>query len=118
MSKVHTQIPADFTPRFLEHLDGRTIAAKVLRQRLEEYQEDLGGEASLSYAQKSLAKRAIWLETYLETSEAMAATGETVDIGKQVQALNSYLGILRTLGLERRAKEVPDLQTYLKKRKQ
>jgi len=110
-------LPSEFKPRFLDTLDGRTQAARNLRQRLAELSSDLGGEDHLSYAQRSLCRRVIWLESWLETQEAKAAEGEDINIGQQVQAMNSLLGILRTLGLERRARDVtPDLQTYLRQR--
>jgi hypothetical protein len=107
-------LPDRFTPRFLDRLDGRTQAARILRQRLAELQSDLGGD--LSYQQASLTKRCIWLESWIETQEAKAAEGEDVSIGQQVQALNSLLGLYRTLGLERKAREVPDLASYLAKK--
>lgn len=111
-----TAMPTEFTPRFLEHLDGRTVAARTMRHRLVELHNDLGGEAALSYQQKVICRRIIWLESWIETMEAHAAEGEDVDIGKQVQALNSLIGCLKALGLERRSRDVPDLQTYLKQR--
>jgi len=107
-------LPDRFTPRFLDRLDGRTQAARALRQRLAELESDLGGE--LSYQQSSLARRVIWLESWLETQEAKAAEGEDVAIGQQVQAINSLIGLYRILGIERRARDVPDLQTWMKNR--
>lgn len=106
-------LPNDFTPRFLESLDGRTIAARMLRERLAEVQSDLGGADSLSYAQRSIARRAIWLESWLETQEFHAAKGQQIDIGRQTQALNTLLGLFRAIGLERRARDVPSLHEYL-----
>ena len=109
-------LPAEFRPRFLDALDGRTQTAKVLRQRLTEIQGDLGGEGSLSYAKRSLARRAVWLESWIETQEVKAADGDEIAIGQQVQAVNSLIGLLKTLGLERKAKDVPSLQQYLAQR--
>lgn len=109
-------LPSEFRPRFLDTLDGRTQTARVLRQRLAEIQSDLGGADQLSYAQRSLARRAVWLEAWIETQEANAADGEKIEIGQQVSALNSLIGILKTLGLERKASQVPDLATYLKRK--
>ena len=105
-------LPDRFTPRFLDRLDGRTSAARALRQRLAELESDLGGE--LSYQQGSLARRVIWLESWLETQEAKAADGEDVQIGQQVQAINSLIGLYRILGIARQARDVPTLQQYLK----
>jgi len=111
-------LPDEFTPRFLDALDGRTVVAKTLRARLSEIMADLGGEDQLSYAQRSLVRRAVWLESWIETQEAAAAEGEQVDIGRQVQALNSLVGLWRTLGLERRQKNAPTLQEYLRSKEQ
>lgn len=107
------EIPTQFEPRFLEHMDQRTVAARELRQRLNAITDDLGGADQLSYARRSLVRRAVWLESWLETQEAKAAQGEDVDIGRQTQALNALLGLYKTIGLERRAKEVPSLHDYL-----
>lgn len=106
-------VPAEFRPKFLDTLDGRTQTAKVLRQRLADLVSDLGGESRLSYAKRSLCRRAIWLEAWIETQEASAAEGEDVAIGQQVQAVNALIGILKTLGLDREAAEVPTLTEYL-----
>lgn len=109
-------LPAEFRPRFLDTLDGRTQTAKVLRQRLAEIQDDLGGEGALSYAKRSLARRAVWLEAWLETQEANAAEGGEINIGQQVQAVNSLIGLLKTLGLERKARDIPSLRDYMEAR--
>ena len=95
-----------FEPRFLEHMDGRTVAARMLRQRLAEIHADLGGEPSLSYAQKSLARQALWIESWLETQQHASTLGSTPDVGRMTQAVNTLLGLWRTLGLERRAAPV------------
>lgn len=111
-------LPEEFTPKFLDQLDGRTVVARTLRARLGEIMGDLGGEDQLSYAQRSLARRAVWLESWIETQEAEAADGKQVDIGRQVQALNSLVGLWRTLGLERRQKNAPSLREYIKAKEQ
>jgi hypothetical protein len=105
-------LPSEFTPRFLETLDGRSKASRELRDRLERLQGDAGGPA-LSYARQSLCRRAVWLESYVETMEARAAEGEPIDIAQQVQALNSLIGLYRAIGLERVARDIPTLQAYL-----
>ena len=110
-------LPADFSPRFLDHMDGRTVAARELRRRLDEVHQDLGGADSLSYSVRSLVRRAIWLESWLESQEALAAEGHDIDVGKQTSALNTLLGIWKSLGLERRAKDVPSLRQYAEQRR-
>lgn len=108
--------PTKFAPNWLDTLDGRTGIAQEMRQRYKAMTTDLGGHDRLSYAQRSLVSRALWLEYWLQEQERTLATGGEFDVGKWVQAANSLQGILTKLGLERQSKEVPDLQSYIKSR--
>lgn len=109
-------IPQKFTHGWLSELDGRTGIAQVMRERYAAFTADLGGVESLSYAKRSLVERALWLEYWLARQEQSLASGSDFDVGKWVQAANSLQGILTKLGLERQAKDVPDLQTFIKQR--
>lgn len=109
-------LPNEFKPRFLDSLDGRTQAARELRRRLDELQTDLGGEGRLSYARRSLCRRAIWLESFIETCESETALGGQPNVGVQLQALNTLVGLYRSLGLDRVAAEVSDLSTWIEKK--
>ena len=108
MSK-QTEIPASYSPDFLEKLDGRSNIAKAITSRLQALETDLGGRDALSYQQRSLIKRAVWMEAIIEQQEAALARGEEVDQGKLTQAVNSLIGLLKTLGLQRVAKQAPDV---------
>jgi len=110
------QIPEKYTPGYLESLDGRTGIAQIMRERYRAFTDDLGGADRLSYAQRSLVERALWLEYWLAEQEQSLARGAAFDVGKWTQAANSLQGILTKLGLERQAKEVPNLQDYLNAR--
>lgn len=110
------EIPAKFETGWLEQLDGRRNIAKNLRARFDEIASDLGGVDSLSYMQRSLVERALWLEYWLSSQERELAVGAAFDVSRWVQAANSLQGIYNRLGIERRAKDVPDLQTYLRQR--
>lgn len=114
-SQKPAEIPAKFSENFLEGLDQRCRVAKELKARLDELMQDLGGEGALSYQQKSLCKRAVFLEATIESREAAIAKGETVDLGPLVQAVNSLIGAFRILGLHRRSKEI-NLHEYLRQR--
>jgi len=109
-------VSAKFANGWLDGLDGRLSLAKELRQRFETLTNDLGGSDSLSYAQRSLCERALWLEYWLATQERDLANGAEFDVGRWVQAANSLQGIFAKLGLERVAKDVPDLQDWIKGR--
>lgn len=108
--------PDKFTKGWLESLDGRTAVAQVMRERWQHFTRDLGGVDRLSYAQRSLVERALWLEYWLQTQEQELATGGDFDVGRWTQAANALQGILAKLGLERQARDVPNLAEYLAKR--
>jgi len=109
-------VSVKFANGWLDSLDGRLGLARELRLRFETLTNDLGGSDSLSYAQRSLCERALWLEYWLATQEKDLANGGEFDVGKWVQAANSLQGIFAKLGLRRVAKNVPDLQDWLRQR--
>ncbi|OLO10633.1 hypothetical protein BTW10_13075 [Chromohalobacter japonicus] len=109
-------IPEKFAPGYMGDLDGRTGIAQMMRERYASMTSDLGGPENLSYAQRSLVERALWLEFWLQRQEVELAKGESFDVGKWVQAANGLQGILTKLGLERKAKDVPNLSDYLAQR--
>ena len=102
-----------FNTGWLADLDGRTAIAQVMRERYQAFTNDLGGVERLSYAQRSLVERALWLEYWLAQQEQALAGGADFDVGKWTQAANSLQGILSKLGLDRVARDVPDLAQYL-----
>ncbi len=111
-----SELPERYSEDWLAKLDGRTAIARVIRDRLEDLQTDLGGRDQLSYQQRSLTKRAVWMEAVIEQQELALARGEPVDQGKLTQSVNSLIGLLKTLGLERKAQDVPTLAEYLRNR--
>lgn len=112
MSK-QAKVPAEFTPQWLAALDARTTVAQAMRSRYTEICSDLGGEARLSYLQRSLIARYMWSEYWVQKTEQAMARGEVIDIGKYVQASNNLVGLSNKLGLERQAKDLPNLADYL-----
>lgn len=114
MSDKHAEVPQQYAPGWLDALDGRYGVARELRQRFAEVCNDLGGADRLSYMQRSLAERGLWLEYWLSTQEQALVKGGKMDVSRWIQAANSLQGIYSRLGLERKAKDVPDLQTYLR----
>ena len=110
------QVASKYSPGCLMDLDGRTAVAQIMRDRWQSLTDDLGGLDALSYAQRSLAERALWLEYWMQQQEQALATGAEFDVGKWTQAANSLQGILSKLGLHRQARDVPDLGTFIKAR--
>jgi hypothetical protein len=107
-------IPDKQSPGWLASLDGRTCVAQDMAGRFDEICRDLGGADRLSYMQRSLIERALWIEYWLASQERELAEGREVDTGRYVQAANGLQGIFNRLGLERRARDVtPDLASYI-----
>ena len=111
-------IPDKFAAGYIDRLDGRTAIAQDMRARWQAMTADLGGEATLSYSQLSLVERALWLEHWLAVQERALADGDyqSFDAGRWTQACNALQGILKTLGIERRARDVTSLADYIKGR--
>jgi hypothetical protein len=115
-TKTQQPVPPRFTTGWLGDLDGRLSLAKELRQRFESMTNDLGGSDSLSYVQRSLCERALWLEFWLSQQERDLANGTDFNVSGWIQATNSLQGIFSKLGLRRRAKDVPTLDGWIASR--
>jgi hypothetical protein len=111
-------IPPQFNNGWLDALDFRTAMAKEMRDRFVALTNDLGGADRLSYAQRSLCERALWLEFWLASQERSLAAGAEFDAGKWTQACNALQGIFTKLGLKRVPRDVPDLSQWLREREQ
>ncbi|PTE18070.1 hypothetical protein [Phaeovulum veldkampii] len=110
------QAPERYSQGWIAGLDMRTALGRDMAARYLTVCDDLGGEASLSYAQRSLIERALWAEYWLASQERELAEGREFDAGRWTQASNALLGLWRTLGLERKAKDVTDLSSYLRRK--
>jgi hypothetical protein len=98
----------------LNHLDGRTMAARRARELIEAIESDLGGGDHLSEGAKQLVQRAACLGAFIESCEAQWLGGEAVELSDYLAAINSQRRVLATIGLERRAREVtPTVAAYL-----
>lgn len=91
--------PKRQTASWLSRLDGRLAIAQEMRRRYQALVDDLGGEEQLSYMQRSLIERALWLEYWLAEQERALAEGRDFDVGKWVQAVNSLQGLYSRLGI-------------------
>lgn len=115
--KCNGDIPEKYIPGWLDQLDGRYAVAKDVRSRFEALSADLGGLDTLSYQQRSLVERAVWLEYWLSRQERdLAAGAKDFNVGVWVQASNALLGLFRHLGLQRVPKPTEDLHSYMRRR--
>lgn len=109
-------IPTKFNNGWLDQLDGRTGIAQIMRERYTELTNDLGGLNALSYQQRSLVERALWLEYWLAQQEQALASGDEFNVGQWVQASNALQGLYSKLGLARVIKDPINLSDYIKQK--
>jgi len=104
-------LPAKYEPGYFGKLDGRTTLAKAMAANYDQIVADLGGMDSLSYFQRSLIERALWMEGVIQKYEHELATAdkETAEtiLGKWTQMVNAYAGLCRQLGLEKQSSNKP-----------
>lgn len=114
-SDLPTTLPARFSRRFAWDLDRRSVLAREVAQDLYELWTDLGGYESLSAMERVLCERATFIRQRLLQHETAVLAGQDppMTVHEHVGATNSLLGILKALGLRRRAKEVGSLREYL-----
>jgi len=111
--KKQTTLPARFKPNFLDEADGRIATVKELRRRIDLLKVDT---ASDSYQKDILCQRAVFIACQLETQERAAIEGGEFHPGTYTQMVNALVGLLRSLGLEKQAKEVESLEAYAAKK--
>lgn len=103
----------------LPDLDHRGAWARRFRDLIALHIADLGGIENCSQAELALVRHVAQLRLQLELQEQLwAERFDGVAPVKRLQDYQRVVGtlrrVLKTLGLERRAKDVtPDLQTYL-----
>ena len=96
------RLPATFEPRLLDSVDGRFTVVKILKERTARLQAETGAD---SFARQVLCERAIFMLSLIETREVNAIEKGQLDVGSYVQAVNALQGLLKTLGLDVKARE-------------
>ncbi len=108
------EIPAKYTADFMARLDKRTVLGKAISQRFEAVATDCGGLDTLSHVKIGLVKRFLWMEATIEGFELQLASGDKIDIGSYTQLTNTWLGIARLLGLERKPRPIRRLHEHMR----
>ena len=115
------KVPKKYQANFLAKMDKRTEVYQVLNNSFQEIMSDLGGKDNLSHVQVSLCERFCFLEFVLMSIEKQITECKRKQaqalIGRWVQGINSLSGLAKIIGLERRAKKVESLQSYVQKKK-
>jgi hypothetical protein len=111
--KLLTQLPTKFDPDFMERLSKRYSLARIVRARREALEAHCGG-GDLSYIQRALVKRTVWLELLTESYEQKVAAGEPVDVGALTQLNNALKGLYKDLGIRPTARPVRTLRDVMR----
>lgn len=112
--KTAVAMSKHFIPQFYENVDKRTEVSRELRHRLKKLRDDT---ATDSMQKELLCQRAIFISLQLETMEVDAMNGEPFELGVYTQMVNTLVGILKALGLERQSKAVTlDLKEYVRQK--
>lgn len=113
--KLLTTVPPRFDPDFVRKLDRRFALSRVVADRLAALEAHRGGAEALSYVERSLVRRTVWLELICETYEQRFAQGRETDVGAITQLVNALKGLYKDLGLKPAVRRGSDLQTYLRR---
>jgi hypothetical protein len=105
-------LPDQFVPQFWENEDGRYAIVRAIRERYETLKADCGID---SFQKDLLCQRAVFVSLQLETLEITAARTGKFNAGVYGQLVNTFLGLLKSLGIERKAKKV-GLSDYVRKK--
>lgn len=92
-----------------KEVDGRTLPARRYRSVCSEIASDIGGNPSAG--QWLIIQRAAGLTVQCELLDASILSGEAVDVAAYTTLTNSLVRTLKTLGLERRAKDISPAAT-------
>ena len=111
--RLLASIPERYSPDFMERLDKRTVLGRSVLERYHAVIADLGGDDALTTIKRSMVRRFTWFEVMLEGMECRLASGEEIDIGSWTQLCNTWQGLARTLGLERRQRPVRRLRDVM-----
>ena len=112
-----TDLSKRFRADFLQTMDGRVTAVKALRERFNALTTDLGGLEGLSFQEKTLCKRVVFLERHIEQMELLVAKGGAVEVHAYLASINALAGLLAKIGLGRRSRTI-SLRDYLDANKQ
>jgi hypothetical protein len=110
-----TQLPARFRQGFPWALDRRCKAVREVAADLVTLWQDLGGYDALSAQQLWLCERVVFIRQRVLAFESAALGGKDLpfEAGVYSNLANVLMGYLRTLGLERKARLMPNIRDYL-----
>ena len=113
-SKRIVTLPERFEPKFWQQADGRCSIIREIRKRCDALKTTVCADTP---QKQMLCERAVFLGVQLETMESNAVQAGEFAPSVYVQAVNCLIGLLKALGLERKAKAIDNLERYIKEKR-
>ena len=108
------RVPSTFVPKFWEkHSDQRSLVTRTILARRAELTEAVQAD---SPQVDIIIQRICYIELVLNTLEIESLETGVRDFGVYSSMTNTLMGLLKSIGLERKAKRVGTLQDHLKER--
>lgn len=102
--------------QFLPRVDGRTLMARRWQELASNLIGDAGGADHVSTAKMILLKRLAATAAMLEEIEARYISSAPVDVQEYIALSQLAARLANSVGLSRKARQVPDLNEYLASR--
>jgi hypothetical protein len=109
MAREKSVLPTKVRPGWLRKLDQRSVIARTLLVRLSQITDHLGGVDNISAIEQSLLERFIHVEAIACAMEGEMRDGKPIHVPEYMSAVDRLHGLGRTLGLKRRARDLPSL---------
>jgi hypothetical protein len=90
----------------LAELDGRTLAARNVREVISSIEADLGGPDNISTARRAIIENAAVLGAVVQDMGAKWISGEQVDLNLYSTLSNTRRRLLESVGLDFRAMDI------------
>jgi hypothetical protein len=115
-SELPTTLPTRFSRDWPWAIDRRTVLAREIAADLGDFYQDLGGLPSLSVMERVLVERAVFLRRRILDHEraVLAGAAGTLTPNEHTAAINALLGVLKALGLKRKARDAGSLAEWLR----
>jgi len=113
VTRKRTTLPKRVRPGWLKRMDQRSRVARGLHDRLHQIGDDMGGADNMPALARSLTERFVHVEALVQQHEQAAREGKPFDTQAYLALLDRVVRIASTLGLERRARPVPNLHEYM-----
>jgi hypothetical protein len=113
LQRKKQSLPTRFEPQFWLQADGRSAAVREIKRRRKILRQDVGCD---SYQKELLIDRLVFSTVMIESMELEATETGRFDSGRYVVLVNTAVGLLKALGLERKFRDAKTLTTYLAER--